>query len=265
MGSEVAKNPKMEPGDTVTYDRNGNEIERVIVSDFGESMGKETNKYDSAGQLQETSFTAPDGKVVETLKYTYEAGKFFQSITSDGSGVLLAKTTRKFGPRGELTEETYFDPNTARAKTVFESDGGGKPVKLSFFMINGEKAIAPVGPCLGGHQVLYTYDADGRTASKSVLDTNGRVKKSWTYSYDGRGNQVRGSLKSGSSTTNYEYKYEFDAAGNWIKSTLVSESDDGMLDLILKVTGNSATPEQKKSMHDAAKITQVYIREITYY
>src|SRR5688500_11236264 len=51
-----------EPRDTVTYDRMGNEIERVMISDFGEPIGRQTRLFDTSGFLEKTVYVGADGK-----------------------------------------------------------------------------------------------------------------------------------------------------------------------------------------------------------
>nr|MBA3352377.1 hypothetical protein [Blastocatellia bacterium] len=64
-----------EPRDTVIYDVKGNEVERVMVSDFGEVMGKQTHVIDAAGVMQETKFLDAKGKLRERTEYSYAGGR----------------------------------------------------------------------------------------------------------------------------------------------------------------------------------------------
>lgn len=257
---------KFDSGDTVTYDPSGNEIERIMVSDYGELMGKQTQTFDASGQLKETIFTNPKGVVQEKSVYVYEAGRIVEISTYDAKSVLRERTKRIYNSMGKLSEESYLDLAIARAKTVFLYDKDGNAVEMAFFLANGQKAYAPVGPCLGAHRVTYTYDGNGRPATKAIFETDGKVKKSWIYTYDQHGNQLRTTIKSGGTTTVYEYRYEFDPVGNWTRSAVTSDdSDDNLLELMLKATGEKATPEQLREMNARSRMTRVTTREITYY
>ncbi len=262
---EMSEGPKSGSGDTVTYDENGNEIERVMISDFGELMGKQTQTFNSSGSLQKSTFLDPKGLKKEESIYSYSNGKLSQILRFDHKGVLREKTVRTFDSSGNVLEEVYFDPNIARAKTVYKYDDEGNAIEMAFFLSDGQKAHAPVGPCLGAHKVTYTYDKARRPITKAAFETNGREKKSWTYSYTDSGDYLKYTIKSGSSTTSISYSYEYDSKGNWVKSTSVTETDNHMLELIQKATGSKATPEETQAFKDATTITRVTRREITYY
>lgn len=256
--------------DTVTYDVNGNEIERVMVSDFGELMGKQIQRFDTNGLIKETVFNDAKGNVKERSAYSFTNGKLTQILTFDGKGNLREKTTRTYNVNREFVEEVYFDPTTERAKTIFNYDEHGNAIEMAFFMSDGQKAIAPVGPCLGGHRVTFTYDKNNQPITKIVFDAKGNIKKTWTYSYDNNGNFAIYTIKSGSHATKISYSYEYDEKGNWIKQTAVTESDDGgLLDIMMKATGKPISEEARKKANEEIKKMStrrtVTTRQITYY
>ena len=266
MGPEVSKNPQTRTEeDSVTYDRRGNEVERVMISDFGELMGTMTQSFGPDGLLKETLWSDPKGAQRERTVYSFANGKVAEIFRYDAANVLREKTVRTHDAKGRLIEETYFDPLKARAKTVFKNDENGNAVEMAFFLSDGKKAIAPVGPCLGAHRVTHGYDANSRIVAKTVFEPDGTVKKSWTYAYDDRGNILKMKIKSTGSTSTIDYKYEFDSFGNWIKSIQVYGPEDGMLELMLQATGKKLTDEEMRGLRDAATITSVRVREIAYY
>lgn len=65
--------------------------------------------------------------------------------------------------------------------------------------------------------------------------------------------------------TKTTYTYEYDLHGNWVKRTAETETDDGLLESMLKATGKQPTPDELSEMKKAAKRTAVIRREITYY
>ncbi len=263
------KDRKFDTGDTVTYDKQGNEIERIMVSDYGELMGKQTQKFDTSGLLQETIFLNPKGAVQERVAYSYSHGKLTQKSTYDGKGVLRLKTVNYYDAKGDLQEEVYSDPTVARAKTVFKFDSNHKLLEAAFFLSNGEKGYAVVGPCLGAHRLTYTYDENGRPSTKSVFESDGKEKKSWTYIYDQRGNQAKQTMRSKWSTTIYDFKYEYDLVGNWIRLTTTDEEKDSisesLLQTMMKAEGKTASPEELREINEKTKMTRVTTRTITYY
>ena len=253
-----------ETGDRVKYDPRGNEIERVMVSDFGEVMGKRLQTFDDSGVLDKTLYLDAKGKLREETRYKYADGRLAEILRYDSNGVLREKTSRSYDRAGLLVEETYFDPSVARAKTVFRNDNGNA-VEVAFFLKNGEKAIAPVGPCLGAHRVTLRYDAKGRVIAKAVFEPDGSEKKSWTYEYNDKGDLSTVLLKSGSTKSVTTYSYEHDPVGNWIKRKLVNEGEDGMLELMLSATGKKVRADELTKMKESARITRVTSRQIAYY
>ncbi len=256
--------------DTVTYDRAGNEIERTMVSDYGFPIGKETQTYNSQGLLSETIYVDEKGILQDKTAYVYERGKLTQILSYDAKNVLRQKTVRSYDAKGKFTEEVYYDPTTARAKTVFVYElNKDKATEMSYFLIDGQKASAPLGPCFGGHRVVYTYDDKGKALTKTVYDTNGTVKKSWQYVYNDKGLYAEYTQKSPGSTIHHVFVYEFDAKDNWIKETITSESDmmDKTLDIMMRLTKKSEKPsaEEEKVLRDMRFRTTVTTREINYY
>ena len=139
---------------------------------------------------------------------------------------------------------------------------------MSFFLTDGSKAIARVGPCLGAHRVVHTHDDIGRILTQTVFETDGKEKKRFDYSYDAKGLYSESTARSPFSTVRYTFRYEYDAAGNWIKQTRITHSSNGMakiFDSIAARSNETVTAEQKQKLADMDKRTTVTIREITYY
>lgn len=256
---------KPDSGDTVTFDRAGNEIERIMVSDFGEAMGKQTQAFEKAGKLVASTWVNPRGVVQEKRTFGYKDGKVTEVFSYDGSNVPREKTTKVYAVNGNIIEEIYYDPHRAVAKTVFTHDASGNVKEMAFFLVDGTKATAPVGPCLGAHRVTFTYDSQKRPITKAAFESGGREKKSWTFGYDGNGNYSTYDIKSGSSITKIAYTYNYDARGNWIKSTSVSQADSSILDLFKDPLGKAITPDEKKEFLERTKSTRLTTREITYF
>lgn len=257
--------PKSGTGELIKYDVKGNEVERQIVSDFGELIGTEYRTFDAAGNPERSTFVDPNGRKEES-RFIFKGEQLVEILRFDAGGTLHEKTLRILGSNGKVAEEKYLDPNVERAKTVFTYDQKGNAIETAFFLSDGRKGTAPVGPCLGGHRVVFEYDKKGRPISKALFDIEGGKKKSWSFSYDENGNYLVYSIISPSSVTKISYLYEYDSQGNWIKRTSVTEIEDGSLELMLKATGREAKPDEVLELkRKAAKPTRVVRREIAYY
>lgn len=239
-------------GDLVIYDQAGRETEREMVSDYGEAMGKVSQTFDAQGLLTGSIWTGPKGNVISKDVYTYLNGKRVEQLKYDGAGVLVEKTVKSYDSAGRLETDTYYDPAKPVAKTVYKYEGKNEPIEVAFFLANGRKATAPVGPCLGAHRVTYTYNNEGRVVNKVLFEDDGSFKKGFQYGYDERGNTMKYLSQSRSLSVTYVYKYEFDQKGNWIKQTATGTSIANGLD----VFGKAPTPYIR---------TTVNIREIIYY
>jgi hypothetical protein len=240
-------------GDFVTYDREGREMSREPVSDYGEPMGKMVQSFDALGLRAESTWTDPKGKVVGKEVYNYKDGKLILHLTYNGAGTLVEKTVRSYDAGGRVDADIYHTPDDkAVAKTIYKYDKGSDPIEVAFFRADGRKATAPVGPCLGAHRVTYTYNDNGKVSTRAVFEDDGRLKKSYRYAYDDKGNTTEYVSGDDYSTTTFVYKYEFDAKGNWIKKTAESTTKAGKP----LFSGESSKPYIR---------TTVTTREIIYY
>ncbi|MGE3467982.1 MAG: hypothetical protein AB7J13_13755 [Pyrinomonadaceae bacterium] len=225
-------------GDRVTYDEAGREIERRQVSDFGEAMGTITRSFDKSGLLTEDRWLDPKGKLLRRNVYHYANDRLTETLTYDEAGRLIEKTLNKYDLRGRLKEEVYFDPITIRARTVFKYDAKDNLIETAFFLANGKRAIAPVGPCVGAHRVTSRYHESGRIIGQSVFEDSGTEKRSYKWIYNDEGRVVSYISESSGSTVTFVYKYEFDATGNWITRIATGMS----LEKGLTVFGDQPTP-----------------------
>jgi len=243
----------VKPPKTVFYDVAGNEIEDQMVSDFGEQMGKTLKKFDSNRRLLESAWVDPNGKIMRKDVFAYVDDRLSEGKTFDGKGVPREKTAYVYDAKGRVLEEIYYDAVKPAAKTVYKYDSGELQwAEIAFFLIDGRKAIAPVGPCLGGHRVKSTYDDRGRTLTQDVFDETGDLKRGYRWTYDNKSNVATYISKSRGSTVTFVYNYEYDTRGNWVKQIAKGTSkEDG-----LNVFGKPATPYLR---------TTITTRKITYF
>jgi hypothetical protein len=216
--------------DTVTYDTNGNESERIIYDDYGFLVGKEVHTRDAKETLIESILSDPKGVVMERRAYTHDNGKLIQITTYDGKGIAVLKQVNSHDAHGRLRDETYYDPKNAVGKTVYKYDEKGNISEVAFYLASGAKAVAPIGPCLGAHKVIYSYDGKGKPNKVVAYEPNGEIKKSWSYVYNPKGQVAEDIRESVWSNTKFIYTYEYDSKGNWIKQTATVTDQSKLID-----------------------------------
>jgi hypothetical protein len=141
---------------TVMYDAKGNEVECTIYDDYGFLIGKEVHTHDASDNLIESVLSDDKGAVMERRVYTYDKGKLTQVVSYDDKGNAVLKQVNSYGENGRLREETYYDPKRAVGKTVSDYEEKENVSEVAFYLANGSKAVAPIGPCLGAHRVTYS-------------------------------------------------------------------------------------------------------------
>lgn len=247
IGRDLQGEGRAKQLDTATYDENGNEVERTIYDDYGFLVGKEIHTRGANGDLLDSVLSDPEGEVMERRVYTYDGGKAIQVVTSDGKGNIGLKQVNSYGADGRLREETYYNPKEAAGRTGYRYDEKGRISEVAFYLANGSKAVAPIGPCLGAHRVTYSYDGKGRPIKVVAYEPDGELKKSWQYSYNPKGLIAEDIRESAWSRTTFAYTYVYDSHGNWIKQ-IATVNDQSKL--------SQMGPDERKMM-----IT----REIAYY
>lgn len=253
VGDKIKRESLMKTdGDLIVYDELGREMDRKPTSDFGEAMGKMSRTFDKAGFLAEYKWVGLKGDLIKKEVYSYSDAKLLQTLTYNGSLKLVEKTANVYDFRGRLETENYYDPVKLVAKTIYKYDDKGDLVETAFFMADGSKATAPVGPCLGAHRVTSVYGERGLVIGQAVFEANGTKKRSFQWTYDDKGNIAQYFSESQGSTVNFKHNYEFDSHGNWTKRISTGSSLVKGLD----VFGQTPTPYVR---------TTVTTRQISYH
>lgn len=247
LGGKLQGKGQTKKLDMVTYDRNGNEVERIIYDDYGFLVGKEVRTFDAKGSLAESVLSDEKGAVIERRVHTFDNGKLVQIITYDAKDNVFLKQVNSYDADKRLKEETYFTPKIAVGKTVYKYNEKGDVSEVAFYLADGSKAVAPIGPCLGAHKVIYVYNDNNKPSKVVAYEPDGEVKKSWQYSYNSKGLLAKDTRESAWSNLKFVYTYEYDSQGNWIKQTA------------------RAVSESKLSQIEPSERTTVISREIAYY
>jgi hypothetical protein len=233
--------------DSVTYDKIGNETERIVYDDYGFLVGKEVRTFNASANLIQTVLSDPKNAVLEKQTYSYENNRLIQILSFDDKGSVYLKQLHTYDAKGRLTEEVYYLGDKAAGKTVYQYDAKGNISEVAFYLADGTKAIAPIGPCLSAHKKSYSYNETGKITGVIAYETDGKLKQSWQYTYDSKGNLAEDIRESVYSRKKFLYTYEYDSNANWIKQT-AAISD-------LSKSGD-VKPDERKT---------VILREITYY
>jgi hypothetical protein len=232
--------------DTVTYNKIGNEIERVVYDDYGVLVGKEIRTFNAANNLIESVLSDPQNALMEKQVFSYASSRLVQIVTTDDRGVVNLKQVNTYDSKNQLAAETYSVADRAFGKTIFKYDARGNLSEVAFFLADGTKAVAPVGPCLGAHREVYAYnEKDQLTGIKSYLP-DGKIQRDWQYVYNAKGSISEDIRSTPPSRRKFVYTYEYDTKDNWIKQTGIFSD----------LTANATNPPERKV---------VVTREITYY
>jgi hypothetical protein len=207
--------------DIVTFDSKGNEVERIVYDDYGFLAGKQVLTRDADRRLIESVFSDPEGAVLERQTYVYAGGRLAEIVERDGKGKVVLRQVSTYGDDGLVHEITYYDPDKAAGKTIYRYDAQGRGSEVSFHLADGQKAVAPVGPCFGAHRKTYAYDEKGRSARVVAYQPDGSVKKSWQYSYNPNGYMAEEIVEDAWSVRTSRFSYDYDSRGNWIKRIAV--------------------------------------------
>jgi hypothetical protein len=208
--------------ESVTYDEKGNEIERNTSLAQGSMVGKEVRTYDAKANLIQ-SILSTDAGVSERRVYAYEGGKLINIVSYDANGKVDSRQLNSYSKDGLLLEEKYFAGGSAFGKTVFKYDRIGNLSEMAFYLPNGTKAIALMGPCHGAHRMTYAYNEQRKPAQIASYEPNGDLKEKWQYAYDSKGLITSDSFEYVGSRQTSVYVYEYDSRGNWIKKTTTTD------------------------------------------
>jgi YD repeat-containing protein len=247
----VKEPERRQPLDAVTFDERGREISRRIHSDYGFLIGTQTNTYDAAGRLAESSLKAEEKEYESREVYRYDSNsRLVEKLSYKAGGADPLKESFAYDARARVTEVALSYRGEEGGRTKYKYDEKGRLAEVSFYKRGGAPGVAPVGPCFGVHRLAYKYDARVRVAEVRAYEPDNSLKRTTTYDYDERGNVAKESRTNAYGTVTFEHAYDYDARGNWTKrgTRFVSKRS-------LSPVGIPTSDER----------TQVVRRTITYY
>lgn len=201
---------------SVAYDPKGNWIERIVYDDYGFLVGKEAGTRDSDGNLIESVLSDPKGEVLERQVYAYADGRLAQIVHHDGKGEVGLREVHSYDADGRLSDVTYFEGKETVGRTTYSYGDKGRVAEVAFFLADGSRAVAPIGPCLGAHRMTSAYDEMGRPVEVVAYQPDGE-KETWHYAYNSRGQLAEDRREDASFIRIFAYTYEYDSRGNWTR------------------------------------------------
>lgn len=205
------------------YDRSGRLEQRELVDDFGAPAGHEAFIYED-GRLLEAVVRDAGGVIVERRRPHYATGGAVDQLSVlDGAGDgYIEKYVR--GESGRLNAIVYLVGAEEMGRSLFTYGTGPEPSEVAFVSADGEAATAPLGPCLGAHRVVMTYN-EGRVAERALYRTDGSLKQRTVFGYDPAGNVASELRSTAHDMDRLTHTYELDAAGNWTRRVSAMEYD----------------------------------------
>ncbi len=154
-----------------------------------------TYSYDSAGNLISLINYKPDGSIISSFAYSYNASGLRTSETT-----LAGTRTYEYDSNGQLVKVTYLDGNI----TEYLYDSVGNRIRVvedgisTNYVTNNLNQYEQVG------DTVYTYDTDGNMTTKTedgvtttyVYNAENRLievstpTEIWIYTYDALGNRI---------------------------------------------------------------------------
>lgn len=202
--------------DSLTFNSRGWLVERVMYDVYGFLIGTGKYSHDEAGNVIASEIRDPRGTILDKQIFKFENEKLKESTSLDARGATGMKEILSY-ESGILQQESYFMKARLLGKTSFKSDDRGNLIEAAFFLADGSKAVAPIGPCYNAHRIVYRYDNNRRVTEEITYNLDGSAKRKTTYRYDDRGNIAEELRVDNYSTLKFVHTYEYDRHDNWIR------------------------------------------------
>ena len=174
------------------YNEKGALSESVSYDKDGEEKHRETNTYDSDGNLIKT-VSENYKKIYHTIEYIYENGNKVKQIATAYDDESYEGISEFFyDENNKLIKEISTEPNGTTTVTEYQND-----------LIIKQQRTNKDGEIISGSE--YQYDDKGNILQQDLLIVD--QQSSYKYTYDEGGNQLTETYKKGNSTTVREKTY----------------------------------------------------------
>ena len=174
------------------YNEKGALSESVSYDKDGEEKHRETNTYDSDGNLIKT-VSENYKKIYHTIEYIYENGNKVKQIATAYDDESYEGVSEFFyDENNKLIKEISTEPNGTTTVTEYQNG-----------LIIKQQRTNKDGEIISGSE--YQYDDKGNILQQDLLIVD--QQSSYKYTYDKDGNQLTETYKKGNSTTVREKTY----------------------------------------------------------
>ena len=175
-----------------TYNENGALSESISYDKDGEEKHRETNTYDSDGNLIKT-VRENYKKIYHTIEYIYENGNKVKQIATAYDDESYEGVSEFFyDENNKLIKEISTEPSGTTTVTEYQND-----------LIIKQQRTNKDGKIISDSE--YQYDDKGNILQQTLLIVD--QQSSYKYTYDEDGNQLTETYKKGDSTTVAEKTY----------------------------------------------------------
>jgi hypothetical protein len=177
-------------------------------------------KYDENGNRTDLSSYKGDGKLISTVKSTY-----------DVNGFLTSEQTIVEGGRVDMTSAIRTDAKGNRVEQQDKRDGGNPLFNYKHFYQYDEKGQLITRTAYNGNGTLFfkydfKYDDNGNKIEWIQTGPDNTVVGRVVYKFDANNNMTAETQfkKDGSLKAAYTYSYDLDKKGNWIRQRKMQDN-----------------------------------------
>ena len=185
LADATSKNPTTKL--VFKYDENGNRTELSSYKGDGKLISTLKSTYDATGFLTSEQTIVEGGRVdmISTIKTDAKGNRVEQEDKREGGNILFNyKHFYQYDEKGQLISRTAYNGNgTLFFKYDFKYDDNGN--KIEWIQTGPDNSI--VG------KVVYKFDANNNMIAETQFRRDGSLKAAYTYSYDldKKGNWIR--------------------------------------------------------------------------
>lgn len=195
----------------LTFNENGNEIEKIYYNSDGTVDDKWITKYDEEGnEIENNNFTS-DGSLLFKLIHKFDnKGNRIESNTYNSDGSINSNSTHKYDEKENYIESiSHISDGYSAKKETYSYDDKGNVIEKNGYEADGSIRF----------KFLFHYDDKGNKIEDSYITSDYTTNS--TFKFDNKGNVIEEleSINKSESIKN-KYTYEYDEKDNWIKKVV---------------------------------------------